>query len=137
MTEFQVVPLGIRNILAVSLGLREVTETTPVVTGPPGPRGAAGATGTVGPTGSTGTVGPTGADGAQGDTGPAGVGAAVEVAQVAPSASWVISVPPEFGRRPGVAVYVAGELVEADVAADSSTVSVQFPTPTSGSVVLT
>lgn len=76
--------------------------------------------------GPTGPIGPAG-----------GASAGIEHTQTAPSASWVIAVPAAFERRPGVAVYVAGEQVEADVTADSSTVSIQFPTPTSGSAVLT
>lgn len=66
-----------------------------------------------------------------------GGGSGVEIQQSSPSSSWVLPVPEEFGRRPNVAIYVAGEQVEADVNATSSTVSVQFPTPTSGSAVLT
>ena len=55
----------------------------------------------------------------------------------APSASWIIPVPPYFGRTPSVAVVVEGRSVIADVTADSSTVTVQHPEPTIGSVILT
>ncbi|MEA3191377.1 MAG: hypothetical protein QOD77_1959 [Thermoplasmata archaeon] len=53
----------------------EVTSTSYVCNGPPGPTGSAGATGptgAAGPAGATGPEGPTGAPGAQGPTGPMG-----------------------------------------------------------------
>jgi hypothetical protein len=62
----------------------------------------------------------------------------VEIQQVAPSASWVLPVPTDFGRRPGVTVYLpSGEQVLADVHADATQVSVTFAQPTAGSAVLT
>lgn len=74
-----------------------------------------------------------------GPPGPSGGGSSigVELVQTTPSASWVFSVPGGFSRKPAVTVYVAGEIVAADVTANLSTVSVTFPTPASGSVVLT
>lgn len=83
-----------------------------------------------------GPAGPAGATGPQGPPG-SGVSDAFEHNQTAPSSSWVIAVPVSLGRRPTVAVYVAGELVEADVTATSTNVNVQFPTPTAGTAVLT
>lgn len=71
-----------------------------------------------------------------GPRGPAGTGAGGGLVhqQTTPSASW--SIPHQLGRLPVVDLYVAGELVEADVAADVSSVHVTFPTPTSGFAVL-
>lgn len=54
--------------------------------------------------------------------------------QVVPLATWVI--PHTFGRLPVVAVYVAGELVDADVTATDQLVSVSFPSPAVGRVAL-
>lgn len=75
--------------------------------------------------------------GAAGPAGPPGVGTGVEVQQSTPAATWIFAVPVGFGRTPSVDIYVAGELVDADVTADSTTVSIQFPSPAVGSVVLT
>lgn len=77
--------------------------------------------------------------GARGPAGPAGDGAAVgvEIVQSTPAATWILTVPDAIGRRPSVAIFVAGQQVIADVTADSHTVSVQFPNPTAGSAVLT
>lgn len=55
--------------------------------------------------------------------------------QDSPAGSWVIS--GTLGRIPNVAVYVDGELVDTDVFADSSTVTISFPSPTAGVAVLT
>lgn len=49
-------------------------------------------------------------------------------------ATWVI--PHTFGRLPSVSVYVAGELVDADVTATDQLVSVSFPSPAVGRVAL-
>lgn len=75
--------------------------------------------------------------GPRGFTGDAGPSAGVEIVQSAPAGTWTLTVPPEFGRTPSVAIYVGGQLVITDVTADSTTVSVQFPNPTAGSAVLT
>lgn len=58
-----------------------------------------------------------------------------EYQQTSPSASW--SFTHALGRRPAVALYVAGVLVDADVTATSTQVSVVFPAPTAGTAVLT
>lgn len=54
--------------------------------------------------------------------------------QTTPSGTWVIS--GTLGRIPNVAVYVDGELVEADVSATPTTVTIVFPSPTAGVAVL-
>lgn len=54
--------------------------------------------------------------------------------QSAPSATWVI--PHTFGRIPAVAVYIAGELVDTDVTATTTNVTITFPAPFSGVAVL-
>lgn len=71
--------------------------------------------------------GPPGAPGAPG-------GSLVHV-QPDPVAVWTITHP--LGRLPAVALYVAGELVDADVDAGAAAVTVTFPTPTAGTAVLT
>ena len=55
--------------------------------------------------------------------------------QRTPAASWIIAHP--FGRVPDVALYVAGEQVDADITADAATVTITLPEPTSGIAVLT
>lgn len=60
--------------------------------------------------------------------------AGIQHTQSVPSGSWVIA--HGLGRLPNVAVYVSGELVETDVVATSSTVTVTFPSPTAGVAVL-
>lgn len=70
-------------------------------------------------------------------TGTGGSGGGIEYVQSAPSASWIIPVPVSMGRRPNVAVYILGNQVEADVSADSTTVSIAFPSPIAGTAVLT
>lgn len=55
--------------------------------------------------------------------------------QETPAASWSISNP--FGRLPGVTLYVSGQQVEADVDSTISAVHVTFPSPFSGTAVLT
>lgn len=54
--------------------------------------------------------------------------------QAIPLSTWVI--PHLFGRPPNVTVYVAGELVDADVTATDQLVSVSFPSPAVGRVSL-
>jgi hypothetical protein len=64
-----------------------------------------------------------------------GVGDAAEVhEQETAAATW--SYAHSLGRRPVVAVYIEGELVLVPVTADDSSVSVQFPSPQSGTLVL-
>ena len=71
-------------------------------------------------------------------SGDGGSGGGVEMTQASPSASWSFSVPPGFARRPNVAIYDAtGDAVLADVEANSSTVNISFPSPVTGSAVLT
>jgi hypothetical protein len=67
--------------------------------------------------------------------GGSGGGSGVEYTQADPQASW--NFVHGLGRRPDVSVYVAGEQVEADVTADSSSVTITFPSPTSGTAVVT
>lgn len=55
--------------------------------------------------------------------------------QSTPAASWIIAHP--FGRVPDVALYVAGEQVDADITADAATVTITLPEPTSGIAILT
>lgn len=62
------------------------------------------------------------------------VAGGLEHVQVAPSASWVIT--HTLARRPVVAVYIDGELVEADVTATTTSVNVAFPYPVAGTAVL-
>lgn len=79
----------------------------PVVIGPPGPPGSAG-------------------------------GQGYTHVQSVPAATWTIAVPDGFPpRRPAVALYIGDELVDADVVATPTTVTVTFPAPVAGSAVLT
>lgn len=55
--------------------------------------------------------------------------------QSTPAASWIIAHP--IGRVPDVALYIAGEQVDADITADATTVTITLPEPTSGIAVLT
>ncbi|GAA2322316.1 hypothetical protein GCM10010149_89350 [Nonomuraea roseoviolacea subsp. roseoviolacea] len=117
--------------------------------GPPGPPGLAGARGPMGLQGERGEPGPRGLQGERGlpglrgepgprgDPGPAGpAGQAIEVAQTAPSASWLIT--HNLGYFPQVSVVVSGSVVFADVThLDTDRLAVVFPQPTSGSVLLT
>jgi len=62
----------------------------------------------------------------------------VVLVQAVPSASWSFAVPYSFTRAPSVQVRDdAGTVIFADTTATSSLVTVQFPTATTGSVVLT
>jgi hypothetical protein len=71
-----------------------------------------------------------------GTQGASGTGGGIEHIQSTPSANWIIAHP--LGRRPGVNIYLSsGEAVEADVSASLSSVSITFPSPVSGSAVLT
>jgi hypothetical protein len=60
-----------------------------------------------------------------------------EYTQSTPLATWTIPVPGAMGRRPNVAVYVAGEMVETDVTSSLTEVVITFPEPTAGTAVLT
>lgn len=73
-----------------------------------------------------------GGRGPQGIPGAPGSGFVHE--QVAPSASWNIAHP--LMRLPNVAIYIAGEQVEADVTSDDTATNVAFPYPVSGYAVL-
>jgi hypothetical protein len=64
------------------------------------------------------------------------VGSAFEWMQNVALATWVIPVPVTMGRRPNVDVYVGGELVDTDITADSTQVTITFPSPTIGTAVL-
>lgn len=78
-----------------------------------------------------------GTSGPQGPAGPPGANLAFEYVQATPLATWTIPVPVEFGRRPAVAVFLnSGEAVLADVSASSSSVTITFASPVSGSAVL-
>lgn len=54
--------------------------------------------------------------------------------QIVASSSWVIS--HTLGRLPNVAVYIGGELIETDITASTSTVTITFPSPAAGVAVL-
>lgn len=54
--------------------------------------------------------------------------------QTTPTATWTVT--HTFGRLPAVDLYIAGVLVEADVEATTTSVTVTFPTPTAGYAVL-
>jgi hypothetical protein len=60
-----------------------------------------------------------------------------EYVQSTPLATWTIPVPGAMGRRPNVAVFVGGEMVETDVTASPTEVVVTFPEPVAGTAVLT
>lgn len=60
-----------------------------------------------------------------------------EYVQSTPLATWTIAVPGAMGRRPNVAVYIGGEMVESDVVADATQVVITFPEPVAGTAVLT
>jgi len=60
-----------------------------------------------------------------------------EYHQSIPQATWVISLPNDLGRLPAVTLYNdAGEIVEADVFATSTVVTVQWFGPTTGRAVI-
>lgn len=75
--------------------------------------------------------------GLPGPAGPPGDNLAFEYTQATDLSTWTIPVPVGFGRRPSVAVYLAsGEAVMADVSASSTSVTITFASPQSGSAVL-
>lgn len=73
--------------------------------------------------------------GPKGDPGLPGNNASTAWEQMVAVASW--SIPHLLGRIPAVALYVAGELVYADVHATPTVVTVVWPSPTTGVAVLT
>lgn len=80
----------------------------------------------------SGVPGPMGPQGPQGIPGASGSGFVHE--QSVASASWSISHP--LMRLPNVAIYIAGEEVEADVTSDDTTTNISFPYPVTGYAVL-
>lgn len=56
--------------------------------------------------------------------------------QVIPASTWTFPIPASIGRFPNVGIYIGGELVEADVTATTQVVSVSFPSPRTGVLVL-
>lgn len=76
--------------------------------------------------------------GPAGPQGPAGDSIAFEYVQATPLATWVVPVPPAFGRRPAVTTYrLNGTRIYGDVTASSTQVSVQWTAPIAGVVVCT
>lgn len=75
------------------------------------------------------------ASGPQGPPGPAS-GSSYRHTQATPAGTWII--PHNLGALTGLSVYIAGELVHADVvwSLDLNTTTVTFPTPVSGVAVL-
>lgn len=73
--------------------------------------------------------------GPPGQTGLSGVGGGFTFVQATPAGSVAIS--HTLGRLPLVAIYVAGELVEADVTADTAFVYIAFADPAAFTAVLT
>lgn len=67
--------------------------------------------------------------------GPGGGGTGIEYTQSTPLASWLV--PHTFGRLPNVAVYIAGEEVDADVTATTTQAVIAFASPAAGVAVLT
>lgn len=59
-----------------------------------------------------------------------------EYSQLSPLATWTVPVPATLGRRPNVTVYIDGEVVDTDISATSTQVVVTFPSPQTGTVVL-
>lgn len=77
--------------------------------------------------------------GLRGPAGPPGSGGDIshEVEITAPASTWTVTVPDVFTRRPNVAIFIDDELVDADVHASITNVTVVFPTPQTGTLVLT
>lgn len=73
--------------------------------------------------------------GPPGPQGPGGGTAGAEVfVQETPLATWTFT--HSLGRLPTVTIYIGGEIVWAPVDANATTVSVTFPSPQTGSLVL-
>lgn len=75
----------------------------------------------------------TGATGPAGPRGEAGI-SGFEYTQTVAAATWTI--PHALGRRPSVEVYAANERVMADIDASTTSVTITFAAPVSGSAVL-
>lgn len=75
-------------------------------------------------------------DSLHGAPGVPGDAIAFEHVQSTPSASWSIDIPPEMNRRPNVSIYVDDILVLSDVQANETSVNITFPSPVTGSAVL-
>lgn len=72
----------------------------------------------------------------EGPAGPSGAAASsVVFVQAAPAAS--VAIPHTFGRLPAVELYVAGELIEADVTANTTFAYIAFAQPTAFTAILT
>lgn len=61
---------------------------------------------------------------------------AFEYIQSTPSASWIIEVPLTLTRRPNISVYIEDHLVFADVFVTPDVINVSFPSPVTGSAVI-
>lgn len=73
--------------------------------------------------------------GPPGPQGPSGIGSYVH-AQTVPLATWTI--PHTLGRMPSVSLYDSlGEQVEADVTASPTAATASYPSPRTGTAVLT
>jgi hypothetical protein len=59
----------------------------------------------------------------------------VEHIQSEPTSTWIVA--HNFGRRPNVSVIVDGEVVDTNVVATSTQVTINFPAPYTGSAILT
>ncbi len=68
------------------------------------------------------------------DSGSVG-GLNAKVTQASPASTWILTNP--LGRDVTVDVYVGGEKVNTDVVMSSTTITVTFPSPQSGFVILT
>lgn len=62
---------------------------------------------------------------------------ALQMAVEVPVSTWVFTFP-DLGRMPSVSIFLStGEAVDADVTATTSAVSVSFPSPQSGWLIIT
>jgi hypothetical protein len=60
-----------------------------------------------------------------------------QLRQLVPQSTWVITLPNDLGRLPAVTIYDdLGEVVEADVTATSTVVSISFPAPATGTAII-
>lgn len=71
--------------------------------------------------------------------GAGGGSSAFEFTQATPAATWIIVLPLGFGRRPAVELYVGDVQVETDMfwTPATNTLTIVFPSPTSGVAVIT
>lgn len=73
--------------------------------------------------------------GQRGPAGPPGDGASIQINQISPASTWVLT--HTLGRRPAVDVYLtSGERIMTDVFATDTQVTVIFATPQTGYVML-